>query len=157
MTNLARMLQLAEEVFAVHADPTQLQVDETVLARLQRLHPATRGEAVDADGPVAWVLVIPTTTPLMDAFVAGTLTEQELYERTPEGAVYEAVYLCSAMVLREHRRQGLAMRLTREAIDSIRKDHPIRALFCWPFTPEGAMLANALAASTGLPLRTREH
>ena len=66
MSNFERMLQLAEEVFAVHDDPAQLQVDEEVLARLQRLHPAARGEAVDGDGPVAWVLVIPTTAALME-------------------------------------------------------------------------------------------
>ena len=83
MSNYTRMLQLAEEVFAVHDDPTQLQVDAEVLAQLRRLHPASVSEEADADGPVAWILLIPTTVALMDAFLVGTITEQELYERTP--------------------------------------------------------------------------
>ena len=79
MDNFARMMQLADEVFAMHDDPTQLQVGPGVLERLYRLHPATRGELLDSDGPIVWVLVIPTTTALMNAFLAGTLTEQELF------------------------------------------------------------------------------
>jgi GNAT superfamily N-acetyltransferase len=149
------MLRLAEEVFAVHDDPTQLQVDNVVLDRLHRLHPATRGEIEEGDGPVAWVLLIPTTLTLMRPFLAGDLSEQELYERTPEGAVYDAIYLCSALVLKEHRRKGSAKRLAAEAIESIRDDHPIQALFGWPFTAEGAALAQIIADEAGLPLWTR--
>lgn len=52
MDNYARMMQLAEEVFAVHEDPTQLQVDAEVLEHLRRLHPASVNEEADADGPV---------------------------------------------------------------------------------------------------------
>lgn len=155
MSNFERMLQLAEEVFAVQDDPAQLQVDEAVLARLQRLHPASRGEAVDGDGPVAWVLLIPTTANLMEGFLQGGLTEQELYERTPEGAIYEAVYLCSAMVLSEYRRKGLARRLMLGSITAIRQHHPIRTLFAWPFTEDGDALAHAVAAAADLPLRSR--
>ncbi len=155
MSNFERMMQLAEEVFAVHDDPAQLQVDEEVLSRLQRLHPASRGETVDGDGPVAWVLLIPTTASLMEEFLQGALTEQELYERTPEGAVYEAVYLCSAMVLSEYRRKGLARRMMLEAITAIRRDHPIHTLFCWPFTEDGDALALAVSTGADLPLRAR--
>lgn len=155
MTNFERMLQLAEEVFAGQDDPDQLQVDEGVLARLQRLHPASRGEAVDGEGPIAWVLMIPTTSRLMEDFLQGDISEQDLFDRTPEGAVYEAIYLCSAMVLSEHRRKGLARKLMLEAIASIRRDHPISALFCWPFTGEGDALASTVAHGAGLPLLAR--
>ena len=155
MDNFTRLMQLADEVFAVHDDPTQLQVDAEVLLRLQQLHPAAVSEHADANGPVAWVLLIPTTAALMEDFLAGTLTEQELYERTPVGVAYQAVYLCSAMVLEEHRRSGIAKRMTLDAIEHMRRDHPISALFCWPFTPGGDALAITLAAEAGLPLRMR--
>ncbi len=157
MSNLERMLALADEVFAIHEDPAQLQVDAAVLDRLQRIHPATRSEVVRGDGPVVWLLVIPTTTSLMEAFLQGTLTEHELYERTPLGVPYDALYLCSVLVLPEFRRQGLAQQLTLSTIATISKDHPIRTLFCWPFTPEGEALATSLAVAAGLPLRTRAH
>lgn len=125
MRNYARLMQLAEEVFAMHEDPTQLQVDQAVLEHLRLLHPATVSERADADGPIAWVLLIPTTTELMEAFVAGELTEQALYDRTPLDAEYDAVYLCSAMVLEESRRAGLAKQMTLDALEQIRKDHQI--------------------------------
>src|SRR5690606_31722224 len=107
------------------------------------------------DGPIAWVLLIPTKAALMEVFVLGRISELELYERTPVGATYDAVYLCSAMVLEEHRRAGLAKQLTLDALEHIRADHPITSLFCWPFTSGGDALAVTIAKKTGLPLRKR--
>lgn len=149
------MLRLVDEVFAVHDDPMQLQVDPVVLEHLAELHPAAVSEVADENGPIAWVLLIPTTADLMEEFLTGRLTEQELYQRTPTSASYEAVYLCSAMVLEEHRRNGLAKRMTLEALTWMRKEHRIQTLFCWPFTEEGVALAQTLAAGHGLPLRMR--
>lgn len=157
MSNYDRMLELADEVFAIHEDPAQLQVDDAVLARLQRMHPATRGEVIEGDGPVVWLLVIPTTTALMEEFMAGRLTEHELYERTPEGIPYQAIYLCSVLVLPEYRGRGLAERATLDAITAIRADHPIEALFCWTFSEAGAGLAKKLAHGADLPLCARAH
>lgn len=54
MTNFERLLQLAEDSFAVHDDPSQLVVTEEVMARLRRIHPATMAERTDVNGPVAW-------------------------------------------------------------------------------------------------------
>lgn len=157
MTNYERMVQLADEVFAIHEDPAQLQVDDTVLERLQLMHPATRGELIEGDGPIVWLLVMPTTTALMEAFLAGELSEHELYERTPVGVSYDALYLCSVLVLPEHRGRGLAEHTTRAAIAAIRKDHPIGALFCWTFSDAGAALAARIAQAEGLPLHVRPH
>lgn len=154
-TNFERLLALADEVFAVRTDPEQLNVDEEVLERLRRMHPASVQEESTADGPVAWVLLIPTTRALILDFVAQRITERELFERTPEHGPYEAVYLCSGLVLPEHRRQGIAMRLSMNAINAMRHDHPIAALCSWAFTPEGLASARALAERCGLPLHER--
>lgn len=156
-SNYERLLQLAEDAFAMRSDPAQLQVDEDVLQHLRQLHPATVGEARDADGPIAWVLLIPTTLELMEAFVSGRITEQQLYERTPMGGPFQAVYLCSGLVLPEHQRKGLATRMTREALDRMRRDHPIEALFVWTFSDAGRASAQAIAKAAGLPLHERDH
>ena len=155
MNNYERLIQLAEDSFAAHEDPDQLLVDMQVLARLRRLHPATVAERAEADGPVAWVLLIPTTLALMEQFLAGTITEKQLYERTPDKGPYEAVYLCSALVLEEHRGHGISKELTVEALQRIRRDHPVQVLFNWPFSLEGASVAQAVAVQTGLPMRVR--
>jgi ribosomal protein S18 acetylase RimI-like enzyme len=155
LSNYERMIQLADEVFAVKTDPDQLDVNEDVLDHLREIHPATVSEYDNGHGPVAWILLIPTTFGLMNQFIEGTISEKELYELTPLDVKYEALYLCSAMVLEEYRRKGIAKRLTLSAIESIRKDHPIKSLFVWTFSKEGLLCAQALARDTSLPLFQR--
>ena len=154
--NLSRMIRLAEEFFDVRNDPAQLAVTHEVMDRLRRLHPRTLNEASDADGPFAWVLVIPTSRAAMEKFLSGGITERDLPEEARDGSPFEALYLCSALVLPEYRGKGLAKRLTLEAIASIRLDHPIRALYYWAFSGEGKELAETVAAECDLPLFKRE-
>ena len=151
-SNFERMIQLAEDVFAVKNDPDQLDVNEEIIAHLKEIHPATVSEFDDGNGPVAWVLLIPTTTVLMHKFLHEEITEKQLYVMTPRSGMYEALYLCSAMVLEEYRRKGITRRLVLEAIMRIREDHPLKALFVWPFTKEGEQAAEAIAGMTSLTL-----
>ncbi|MBP9926315.1 MAG: GNAT family N-acetyltransferase [Cyclobacteriaceae bacterium] len=155
LSNFERMIQLADEVFATKSDPNQLDINEEVLDHLRKIHPATVSEYDDGHGPVAWILLIPTTVELMNQFIKGIISEKELYELTPLRTKYEAVYLCSAMVLEEYRRKGIAKQLTLAALESIRKDHPIKSLCVWTFSKEGLLGAEALARLTSLPLQSR--
>ena len=155
LSNLERMIQLAEEVFSVKNDPNQLDVNPAVLERLKQIHPATLSEYDDGNGPVAWILLIPTTLELMNRFIENKISEKELFDLTPLNTKYEALYLCSALVLQEYRRKGIAKRLTMEAIDNIRKDHPLKALFVWTFSKEGDLGAAEIARLTSLPLYKR--
>jgi GNAT superfamily N-acetyltransferase len=120
------------------------------------MHPSTVSEELDSNGPVAWVLVIPTTTALMNRFLDGKITEKELFDLTPLDASYEALYLCSALVLEEYRRIGITKRLVLSAIQNIRAVHPLNALFVWPFTEDGNAAAEAIARLVGLPLFRRK-
>jgi GNAT superfamily N-acetyltransferase len=155
LSNFERMLQLAEDVFAVKNDPAQLDVDEAVIERLLQLHPASLAEYNDGNGPVAWVLLIPTLKALMDQFLTQAISEKELFELTPMHSEYDAVYLCSALVLEEYRRKGITKHLATEAINKIRKDHPIQSLFVWAFSAEGDLCAEVIANITKLPLYKR--
>jgi hypothetical protein len=147
---------LAEEVFSVRTDPSQLNVDQQVIERLFRIHPSTVSEERDENGPVAWLLVIPTTTELMERFLSEEITERELFDLTPLDVPYETVYLCSGLVLEEYRRKGITKRLALKAIEDIRKDHPIKALFSWAFTEEGDRAAERIAELVDLPLKKRK-
>jgi GNAT superfamily N-acetyltransferase len=149
------MIRLAEEFFDMKNDPDQLSVDEGSIARLREIDPATMSEERDENGPVAWILVIPTTHALMELFVRGEINERELLERTRPGRVYDSLYLCSALVLPEQRGKGLARRLAVRAVRSIQETHPIRSLFYWGFSAEGDRLAASLARECGLPLHRR--
>ena len=94
---------------------------------MQKIHPATVSEFDDGNGPAAWVLLIPTTTELMHQFLEKKISEKELYALTPLNSTYEALYLCSGMVLEEYRRKGIAKKLTLDAIDPARKDKRLLA------------------------------
>ncbi len=154
-TNLERMIRLAEEFFETKNDPSQLSVTEEVIERLQKIHPATLSQQTEGDGPVAWILLVPTAQDLMQRFLTKRINEQELLDLTLPGIHYDAVYLCSALVLPEFRGKGIAGRITVDAIRAIQKDHPIRSLFFWEFSPEGAGLAEAVGRETGLPVLKR--
>ena len=149
------MIQLSDDVFSSRTDPDQLSVNENVMEHLQLIHPDTLSEYDDGNGPVCWLLCIPTTLDLMTKFIDQTISERELYELTPLNTKYEAIYLCSALLLEEFRGKGIAQRLAVTAIENIRIDHPIKALFFWPFSKEGQKLAEKLSRLIGLPLYKR--
>ena len=154
--NFERMIQLAGEFFQAHNDPDQISVDENIMQRLRDLHPATITQEEDENGPIAWILIIPTTDHIMKEFIAKAINENELLEMTRKDSVFTALYLCSALVLPEYRGKGIARRLTVAAIKSIQEEHPLRALFYWSFSPEGERLAQSIAKETGLQLLKRD-
>ena len=154
-SNFERLIELADKVFAVKSDPSQLDVDQSVRDRLLRMHPSTLSEYNEGNGPCAWVLLIPTTLDLMNRFVSGEITEKELYELTPLDVPYEDIYLCSALVLDEYRRKGITKKLALNAITEIREKHPLKAAFVWAFSPEGDRAAEVIAELAGLPLYKR--
>jgi GNAT superfamily N-acetyltransferase len=156
LSNFERMIKLADEVFAVKSDPSQLDVNQEVIARLQEINPATISEYNEGNGPVAWVLLIPTTLDLMNRFLQTEISEKELFDLTLLNKSYDALYLCSALVLEEHRRKGITKQLALRAIEKIQKDHPLKALFVWAFSKEGDLAAEKIAQIAGLPLYKRE-
>lgn len=155
LSNYERIIQLSDEVFSSRTDPDQLNVDEKVMERLELIHPNTLSEFDDGNGPVCWILCIPTTLDLMSKFIDQKISERELYELTPLNTKYETIYLCSALLLEEFRGKGIAQKLAVEAIENIKTDHNIKALFFWAFSKEGEKLAEKLSGLMGLPLYRR--
>ena len=150
-----RMIDLADEFFGANRDPSQISVDRRVRKTLVRIHPRTMSERRTRRGPVAWGLVIPTTSEIMRRFLGREITERQLLTLTPLHERYTSLYLCSALVLPEFRKKGYAKRLILGAVRDIRRDHPIEVLFYWSFSGVGSKLAKAIARETGLPLIRR--
>ena len=154
-SNFERLIELSDEVFSSRTDPDQLNVNEKVMEHLQLIHPDTISEYDDGNGPVCWILCIPTTLDLMNQFINKEVSERELYELTPLNAKYEAIYMCSALLLEEFRGKGIAQRVGIKAIENIMLDHSIKALFFWSFSKEGEKLADKASDLLGLPLYKR--
>jgi GNAT superfamily N-acetyltransferase len=146
------MIQLAEEFFATKNDPSQISIDQRVMRRLKRIHPSTMTEKSTSKGPIAWILIIPTTHTLMEQFITKKINERELLNKTPLRVKYDSIYLCSALVLPEYRGRGLAKSLMIKAIKSIKKTHPIDCLFYWAFSVAGKKLAVSVAKELSLHL-----
>jgi hypothetical protein len=155
LPNYTKMFAVIEETFAMRNDPDQLQVTEKDQKKLQAIHPATLSELANEDGPLIWVLLIPTTKAVMDDFVSGKISEREVLENTEPGQSYNTIYLCSVTALPEVRGKGESKKLCLKAIESIRNDHSVQYLFTWPFTEAGRRLAQALGKSAGLPVLER--
>jgi hypothetical protein len=155
LSNFERMIQPSDAIFSSRNDPNQLNVDENVMERLQLIHPNSISEYDDGNGPVCWILCIPTTLDLMQQFINQKISEKELYELTPLNAKYEAIYLCSALLLEEFRGKGVAQRLCIEALEGIKIDHSIKALFFWAFSKEGEKLAGKISNLIDLTLHKR--
>jgi len=91
----------------------------------------------------------------MTQFIDQKISERELYELTPLNTKYEAIYLCSALLLEEFRGKGIAQKLCVTAIENIKRDHSIKALFYWSFSKEGEKLAEKISGLVGLTLHKR--
>jgi predicted GNAT family acetyltransferase len=91
----------------------------------------------------------------MTQFINQKISEKELYELTPLNTKYEAIYLCSALLLEEFRGKGIAQELCIEAIEGIKKAHTIKALFLLAFSKEGEKLAEKISGLIDLPLYKR--
>jgi hypothetical protein len=154
--NYQRMMALIDQVFATRKDPDQLQVTNSQLKKLKAIHPNTLTEYANDDGPLIWVLLIPTTKTVMDDFIKARISEKQLLDSTPVGGNYQSIYLCSVTALPEVRGKGLTKKLCLDAIRSIKKDHAVTTLFVWPFTAGGNKLAESLAAESGMVLFKRE-
>ena len=153
LPNFSRMLYLIDEVFDTRKDLNQLQVNQQVMKKLEKIHPATLSEFADENGPSVWVLVIPTTTTIMNDFLSGKISEKDILTKTKSGEKYTCIYLCSVTTLPEYRGKGKSKKLCLQAIKAICKDNPIDALFVWPFTKEGETLARSLAKECKLSLQ----
>jgi ribosomal protein S18 acetylase RimI-like enzyme len=153
--NFDRMLDLVNTFFDTRNDPDQISVTEVEREKLGEIHSATLSEQANDDGPIVWILIIPTTKDVMERFLSAAISERQLLEQTQPEDDYQSIYLCSASVLPEFRKKGLAKTLTINAIRSVRAEHNITSLFYWPFSEEGRALAHSIANELGLDLLER--
>lgn len=153
---MLRIRRLAEEFFQTADDPEQMPVSEESWKKIQKIsrkcftYAQTRKKELQG-----FALVIPTQKELMDMFLKKKISEKDLLNMTKPAKEYDALYLCTVFVLPEHRRKGMATKLLKKLIGSA----PIRkgaALFAWPYSKEGKLLASKLSKEYGRPIRLRE-
>ncbi len=139
------MNKIAEEIFDTAVNPEQIPINDESRKKLDALTPYWLTYKLEGGEPISWVIVIPTTKDLMTKFLAKEITEKELMNLTRQGSIFDALYLCSAITVPEHRGQGLAISLLKEAINNFHLGEGF-ALFAWPTTEDGFKIVNRLEA-----------
>lgn len=115
--NLDISMRYAEEIYGTQSDLEQLPITEDSRKRIVRISPDTMLSLENEEGKMfTWSVVLPTTRTLADLFIDGEISERELFDRTSEGGIYDALYICSIITLPEYRRKGYATNLLKEAI-----------------------------------------
>ena len=146
------MIELAEIQFNAKTDPKQISFTENDMEYMQSLHPACMNEISNEEGPICWVTVIPTSKEIMTKMLQGEINENQLLQNTTLDTPLQAIYLCSALTLPEFRMQNITFNVTVKAIQKMKENHPIEALFAWPFTVEGQRLSQKIASQLQLPI-----
>lgn len=151
-----KALELSEAFFGTKKDPEQIPVTQASADKLQSIHPNTIRYQLDERGdPIAWVVVIPTSTETMQKFTSGSISERELLDVAAEERSFEALYLCSAFVLPEYRRKGYAKQLLLDGIRELSggRDLP---LYAWVYSEAGERLVDAVSQTLGRQVARRE-
>lgn len=144
------MNTIAEDIFGTDKDPGQIPITRESGEKLERLTPHWIKYRLDNHGePTAWSVVVPTQLDLMHKFMGGEITEKELLDLTKFQNEYEALYLCAAVTVPQHRRKGYAMETMIEAINSIPHTKDV-TLFAWAYSEEGRKLIEKLKVVLGV-------
>lgn len=139
-----KMDVIAESIFGTQHDSNQIPITHESGEKLDKLTSDWIRYRLDASGhPIAWVVIVPTTKELAKDFLAGKVTEKEMFDLTIPQEKYSALYLCAAVTVPEYRRRGLAFELFKELLDAISKTEDY-ILFAWTYTDEGAKLTKKL-------------
>ncbi|AKM84183.1 TPA: hypothetical protein DCZ46_04090 [Candidatus Campbellbacteria bacterium] len=147
--------EIAESIFKSAEDPNQMPINEESRKKLKKLSDDSLLYKIDEkENLISWVVTIPTSTEIMDKFLAKEINEKELFEQTKPNTEYDALYLCAIVTAPEYRNKGYAKEMTLEAISRFEKTKDLK-VFAWPTSKEGLNLARNLEKETGRKIYLR--
>ena len=152
---VGRTMAIAEEFFGTAQDPRQIPINLESYKKLVALWRGAFSYELDEAGePVSWIVVVPTQRKLAGEFMAGMITEKQLFERTETAEKYDALYLCSAFTVPDQRGKRLAHNLMCKAIEQAPL-LPNPLLFAWPTTMQGEKMVKSMEGTIGRPIARR--
>jgi hypothetical protein len=148
---LNKIISVDEKFFRTTNDSQQIPITKEALDKILQLHSNAFLYKLENNEPISWVVVVPTSKDLADKFLNDEISERELLDLTKPQLVYEAIYLCSATTMPEHRRKGYVIEMMKEAIGSIPHKEDVK-LFAWAYSPEGKALMEKAAREFGVKI-----
>jgi hypothetical protein len=152
----AAVIESAEAFFQTEKNKSEMPTYEVTYDFVSRLFPYSLNIIKDGKKVVGHTFTLPCDDRSMDDFLTRRITERELFfsirgRISPED--YSSLYLAAAMVQPAYRGKGLATEAltmqVRAYQNAICDD---LALFYWPLTSEGDLLAKKIASTTGLTI-----
>jgi hypothetical protein len=149
--------KISEDFFGMQKDPEQFQATEENKKYIFK-HMQSFLNIIKNDGTiVGYSFLVPSTKEIMNSFVKGNITEADLFNKVKELKLtelnFETLYLCSAIIKKEHQLKGLALSGSVRLIESLIKKRGIQpALFFWAYSKEGAIVAKKVAKALNLNL-----
>ena len=152
---LQKMLTIAEHFFGTENDPQQIPITMESFNKLQTLHPNTIIYKAKNNNPISWAVTLPTQKKLMEKFLKGEITENNLLKMTKKQDIYDTLYICAAFTLPEYRRKWLALQMLKEAITKIpyKKENQI---FTWIFSEEWEKMIDTLEKEMNVKIIRKE-
>ncbi len=131
-------MAIAEAIYGTESDPDQMPITLETAHKLDTLCLDWLETEFDENGePISWVVLMPTQREVAVQFIAGTITEKELLEKTVPQERYDALYIVSIITVPEHRGKRLSLKVLERAIPKIPLT-PDALYFTWPTTEDGA-------------------
>jgi|GEM_PF-1534925 hypothetical protein len=155
-----QLTRLLETHFETNQDVNQMQINDANTNWIRDNFPECLHIIVIENKVIGVTLIFPSTCSLMQDFVSGKISEATLGEKSKEEIRHyddmEAIYICFAFVLSEHRRQGLSFTSMLKSIQAILPSHKRIDLFGWIFSAAGGELTKKLSDALKLNLFCRE-
>lgn len=135
------MMNIAEQFFGTEQDPEQIPITKESLKKLLKLDKNAFSYKKDGRGNIiGWIVLVPTNRKLAEDFINGEISEKELFDKTKPQKKYDALYLCSVIVMPKYRRKGYAINMAVNSLNNMALKKDV-LLFYWPFSKEGKLLA----------------
>lgn len=151
---------LAEKYFGAEDDETQMGTSYENSKWLYKHIPESINIIKINNKRVGFTFLLPCTRKDMHDFISKEINERQLWERVKKNKRlknFDSIYLCSAFVLPEYRRKGLALKTSKVHINHLVKKCKNKvSLFYWNWSKEGEKLALRLAKDLKIKTHSRK-
>ena len=144
----------ARDFFGLQEDSTQIAADQKTYEYSLQIGGCSI-IALENGKLLGWGFAFPTNRKLMDQFINGNITENQLFWMTKKDDNYDAIYLCAIFVYEEYRRSGLGSKILNACIDPLLKKDV--CIFYEPYTEEGKKLGESAFKYSYYEVKVKKH
>ena len=152
--------KLAEQYFEMERDPNQIPATMENVRWINKNIPQCVNVIKYNNDIIGFTFIVPANKNLMRKFLSGKISENEMFEEVKRSITYEnfeTIYLCSAFIKQEYRRNCLALEGFVKSVKKLMEKTKIRPiLFYWEYTSEGGKMCRKVAERLNLEAKVRE-